>query len=296
MDSRCYLFIFPIRGSDDIPADYPFAIKQLAFDTGVFLPQDESNWWTRPPRFPARLLLLAGRLLHIIPHPLSGEPPVAIPLDDLVQLETGTVLLFGWLKFVTAKEVLELRYNTRASRPLEIFLRDLKSRWISQQDPLKITHPQIYGEELDVKFRFEVSDEIRGEESIVLQYFRAPQQFEHRWFGFRRETGTAGHLLLVTSASRLLWVTDHYQNYRELYAAIRHNAPLSTLSDVRLAQEKEQLFLLLDFQAATSWCLPVEQKNEDWSLVRDNLRRLTAGRRKESTRDSFRSVASHSAG
>lgn len=95
MDSRIYLFIFPLNTPADIPADFRESVQGRSFETGVFLPQDDTNWFTRPPEYPARLLLLDGRLLTIIPHPTSGQNTVGIKLDDLIQLEASNILLLG---------------------------------------------------------------------------------------------------------------------------------------------------------------------------------------------------------
>jgi hypothetical protein len=136
MDSRAYVFIYPLRTNADIPDDFPPEVRTRDFETGVFLPQDDSNWFTRPPKYPARLLLLDGQSFHIIPHPTSVQSAVEIRLDELLQLETGTCLLLGWLRFTTASGVHEIIYNTRASRPLKRFLNRLKRAWCSAPSPI----------------------------------------------------------------------------------------------------------------------------------------------------------------
>ncbi len=67
----------------------------------------------------------------MIPHPTFGQPPVEIKLDELIQLQTGTVLLLGSLRLTTSDGVHEIVYNTGGSRPLEEFLTDLKCIWCS---------------------------------------------------------------------------------------------------------------------------------------------------------------------
>ena len=97
MDSREYRFIFPVDTPADIPSDFRSSVQSRFFETGIFLPQDDTNWFTRLPEYPARLLLLNDRRLSIVPHPTTGQPTVEMRLDDLIQLETGTILLFGWI-------------------------------------------------------------------------------------------------------------------------------------------------------------------------------------------------------
>lgn len=83
VDSREYIFIFELRTNEDIPADFPESIKTLRFESGIFLPQDDLKRFRRPPRYPARLLLLQQRTITIVPHPTSEENPIAIELDNL---------------------------------------------------------------------------------------------------------------------------------------------------------------------------------------------------------------------
>lgn len=153
MDSRAYVFIYPLRTRADIPDDFPQECRSRNFESGVFLPQDDSNWFTRPPKYPARLLLLDGQSLHIIPHPTSVQSSVEIRPDELLQLETGTCLLFGCLRFTTSSGVHEIIYNTRASRPLEKFLNSLKRAWCGSPSAIQSIYNELYGGELDIKFQ-----------------------------------------------------------------------------------------------------------------------------------------------
>ena len=41
MDSRAYVFIYPLRAKADIPDDFPQEVRTQNFGTGVFLPQDD---------------------------------------------------------------------------------------------------------------------------------------------------------------------------------------------------------------------------------------------------------------
>ncbi|MFZ0594559.1 MAG: hypothetical protein WAM39_29150 [Bryobacteraceae bacterium] len=202
MDSRSYIFIYPLKTNADIPADFPQDLRSSPFETGVFLPQDDSNWFTRPPRYPARLLLLEDRSLHIVPHPASGHSAVKIKLDELLQLETGHILLLGWMKFTTRGGVQELAYNTRASRPLESFLIELKRRWLGAWPPIHNVQSLICGEGLDIKFRNLLHFELDGDETALIQYFEAPVPIEKKLLFFRRKNWRPGNLVLLTSIKR----------------------------------------------------------------------------------------------
>ena len=83
MNSRAYRFIFPLNTPADIPSDFRGSVEGRPFETGVFLPQADANWFTREPEYPARLLLLNDRYLSMIPHPTSEQPAAEIDLDEL---------------------------------------------------------------------------------------------------------------------------------------------------------------------------------------------------------------------
>lgn len=148
MDSREYIFIYPINSAADIPEDLRACVKDRSFDRGVFLPQDDTNWFTRPPRYPARLLLLDGRWLHIIPHPNSGQCITELHLEDLVQLEAGTILLLGWIDLTTRISTEHLIYNTRGSRPLESLLATARRRWLGEPSETDSVEPRSFGHQL----------------------------------------------------------------------------------------------------------------------------------------------------
>jgi hypothetical protein len=92
MNSRAYLFILPLHAPGDIPDDFGASLQGRPFERGIFLPQADTEWFTQTPKYPARLLLLNGGCLHIVPHPTSGQDVVELNLADIVQLETGSSL------------------------------------------------------------------------------------------------------------------------------------------------------------------------------------------------------------
>ncbi len=274
MDSRAYVFIFPLRTNADIPDDFPEEVRTRNFDAGVFLPQDDSNWFTRPPKYPARLLLLDGRSFHLIPHPTSVQSSVEIGLDGLLQLETGTCLLLGWLRFTTPSGVHEIVYNTRASRPLEKFLAGLKQAWCSTPAPIQSIHREAYGDELDIKFRNSLHFELDDRETAVMQYFEAPAPFKRRFLFLHRLDWLAGNLVLLTSANRLLWITDHYRGRRELYASVSISAPASSFHSARIEEMDGRQNLAISFTHGNSWRVPAGHRAEQISSFSQSLNEL----------------------
>jgi len=270
--------MYPLLTNADIPSDFPKEVREQRFETGIFLPQDDSTWFARTPQFPARLLLLGERELNIISHPTSGQAPVTIFWHDLIQLETGNILLSGWVKFATRNGVHELLYNTRASRPLEKFLSSLRQRWLRNEDSRHIeASPVIVGEELDIKFRNLLHFELDPEEKVVVQFFQPPVKVERKYFAFRRIACLPGHLLLLTSGSRLLWITDDYRRTRELYASISRSAPARIFSKCYLKPLDKQLHLVVSFEADNTWYIPIRAA-EDAStfarMLREQITRL----------------------
>lgn len=257
MDSREYVFIYALKTNSDIPAEYRQSFPDLQFEAGVFLPQDDSQWFTRPPKYPARLLLLRERIIYIVPHPSSDHPPVDIRLDDLIQFESGSALLRGWLRFTTGYCTREIIYNTRASRPLEDFLIKLKRRWLGDVQQVAATVDRAYGTDLDIKFRNSVQLELDYDELVILQYVQAPFRDDKRFLLFKRENWRPGNVLLVTSKNRLIWITDECGTRRELYASRSLSIPLQFLRGCSMERDaEEQLWIVVEFGSNLNWRIP----------------------------------------
>ncbi len=274
MDSRAYVFIYPLKTNADVPDDFPREIRNGTFEAGIFLPQDDSNWFSRPPRYPARLLLLEGRSVHIIPHPTSGQSSAEIKLDELLQLETGTILLLGWLRFTTRDGVRELIYNTRASRPLEKFLIVLRRRWLSTLLPVQSLQTATYGDELDIKFRNSLHFELDAGEVVLVQYFETSVSTERKFLFFRRVNWRPGNLLLVTSMNRLLWITDQYKQRRELYASLSFSAPASSLHSATIENLRDRQYLTISFLHGNPWRIPIHHVSDETSSFLQSLNTL----------------------
>jgi len=276
VDSRTYIFIYPIKTSADLPTDFHPRTADISFDKGVFLPQDDSNWFTRPPKYPARLLLLNAHSLYIVPHPTSEQPVVELKLDELVQLETGSALLRGWIRFAGMACVQELIYNTRASRPLDQFLGTLKARWL-ERFPEKPNAPiRLYGEALDIKFKYSLEYELIGTERPLVRFFQAPLVFEKRFLFFKREHSHPGNLILLTSANRLIWITDGFKNRRELYAITSFSIPIQAFQSWRIEQVEADFFLELSFDAGLRWRMLLRQPADQFGRELDEVAKSKA--------------------
>lgn len=263
MDSRTYIFIFPVNTSADVPVDFRSSLQDRAFERGVFLPQDDTNWFTRPPDFPARLLLLDNRRLSIVPHPTADEPIVDLALDELVQLETGNILLFGWIEFNTRTASYRLIYNTRGSDPVDDFIGTVRRRWLRRPRKIEATRPKVFGQELDIKFRNLLHDSLDPDEAVLLQYFTPVIRHRRRLFVFRRTEYRPGHLIALTSADRILWLTDEHRGRCERYAGIAVSAPASLLVGSVVTSSPDHQDFGINFKGGKPWQFSTHTSRSD---------------------------------
>lgn len=206
----------------------------------------------------------------MLPHPTSGEPPIEIGLPALLQLETGAALLRGWLRFTTSDRVHEISYNTRASRPLEKFLVALKRRWLHSFPTIENCGTQVYGQQLDIKFRNSLDFELEGDERPVVQYFEPPLKSAQKLFIFRREHWEGGNLVLLTSLNRFLWITDQHGGRRELYTSSSFSAPFALARNAVLLDDKTGTYWSIEFTLGRTWRIPLHGSESDCVAAEDS--------------------------
>ncbi len=203
MNSRRYRFIFSFSSERDAPDDFAESLTKLPFEEGIFLPQEDTAWWTLTPRFPARLLLLASNSLVVLPHPSSSEDQTRVPLADLAQLEVGTSLLSGWIKLTTGQTTIHLPYNTRASGKLDRFLSLVRRNWLGRPHA-PAGQLKYLGPGLDLKFRNLLADALDPNEALLFRFFCPPESLTEGPLFRRKEKWLSGNLLALTTAGRLL--------------------------------------------------------------------------------------------
>ena len=167
---------------DDCPPDFEFPSTLPRFDAGLFLPRDDPDWFGRSS-YPPRILLLKGRALHMISHPSAGEPPRRWDLDQISSVESGHMLLKGWLRFAGPGFDCTVRYNTRGFPPVFRFMqsfRDQLLRGPSGAGPWPATAASVELPEasevpllasLDIKFTNALARELDTGEIVVMQIF-----------------------------------------------------------------------------------------------------------------------------
>ncbi|HTW31561.1 MAG TPA: hypothetical protein VMD76_07785, partial [Candidatus Sulfotelmatobacter sp.] len=95
VDSRQYIIPFTISSAEAVPPD--FRLEPVTeFRHGLFLPRADPDWRGRSA-WPARVVVLTGSALIVATHPLTAEPEMRLPLSGIVGLETGNMLLIGWI-------------------------------------------------------------------------------------------------------------------------------------------------------------------------------------------------------
>ncbi len=268
MDSRTYAFIFPINNPDDIPQDFRATVNGLPFEHGVFIPQEDVDRFA--PTYPARVLLLAHSILHIIPHPSSDEPTRQLNLDTLIEFETGTILLFGWIRFSTAGSDIRLPYNTCVSAKFDEFVAALRQKWLGPIQEMKLPK-EHFGAPLDIKFGNLLAGEMTHHESVLIRYFSTPAELTKRAGLLRRVKSQAGHLLALTTGNRLLWLKDEYGPYRERYACVAVSRPVLLFKQCYVHSEPTHTQITIDFALGPAWTIATTNPPTDSSQFADAL-------------------------
>ena len=263
MDSRDYVCAFAIHGAGDVPADFesPPAVSDLL--AGSFLPQSEPDWLRRRA-YPARILLLTRDALWVIPHSQAKEQKLLIPLQALETLECGRILLLGWIGLRWGDVQQVLPYNRRCSLTVERFLTRLKTRWLADeanQAEVELPSHRDYGAALNEKFEYALETEmIDDDERPLIRFFQPSIRRVRRRF-VRRETSSAGDLILL-SRRRVLWITERRGTAYELYGTVSYSAPLAALVDVRYRPAEDRPQLQVCLRSGESWQLPLDDGNE----------------------------------
>ncbi len=198
-------------------------------------------------------------------------------LDELVQLETAGILLIGWIQFSTRHSAERLDYNTRANRMVDKFVAGIRKRWLGEPLATGTTSPQVFGSELDIKFGNLLHYVLEGNEVVLAQCFTPPIKYQKRFLGLRRIDWRPGHLVVLTSGNRLVWLKDEYRGRWERYAGITVSAPASLFRSCVLEDTPDHSQLIIDFLPGASWRVPVYDSRSGWAgfsqAVRQHLGR-----------------------
>lgn len=206
-------------------------------------------------------LLLAGQELSILPDNHSGNEFVQLHLDNLVELTTGSVLLKDWVSVSSGGQVYEVSCIAREANELKELLRSLRQRWLGLPHQATATKYPACGAGLDGKFTALLQAELDPGEEVLAQYFDSSQVLSRRRWFRRKPSWAPSHLLAVTSAHRLLWITDQYSQYRDRAASICRSIPLTRVSAIDITDVGASRVLGFRFGPAGCWSVPIRQSN-----------------------------------
>ena len=260
VDSRQYIFAYLIRSPDDVPADFPIPAADGGFRLGLFLPREEPDWFGRSS-YPTRILLLSGGAIVILPHPKMREPVIRIPLQEILFVEAGNILLIGWLRFVAKGSEHKLPYNTRSGRPVEEFLRILREEYLPGAPDLSPGAPLGFGEPLDLKFRNAEYFELDAGERVLFRFFSPATKTIRRHWIFPWESWVPGDLVALTNR-RVLWITDRVQERHAAYGTVTRSAPVGALAQLTCQRTDEDCALLVEFSSEASWPIPLPPERQ----------------------------------
>jgi len=255
VDSRQYMFAYLIRSLDDVPPDLPIPAGDGGFRLGLFLPRDEPDWFGRSS-YPTRILFLSGGAIVILSHPKMSEPVIRIPLQQLLFVEAGHILLIGWLRFVANGSEQKLPYNTRSGRSVEEFLRILREEYLPGTPDPSPCGPLGFGEPLDLKFHNAEYFELDAGERVLLRFFSPVTKKIRRHWIFRWEWRAPGDLVALTNR-RVLWITERVQERYEAYGTVTRSAPVRALAQLTCRRTAENCALLVEFSSEASWSIPL---------------------------------------
>jgi hypothetical protein len=252
IDSRRYVIAFELRHGAGCPPDFRLPPAASNFDDGVFLPRGDSDWLGRCA-YPPRVLLLSGDDFWVVTHPSANEAPFVSGIERISFVESGHMLLRGWLGFRGADSDCAVRYNTRGQPSVLRFMRRFRNRWLGPARPASAE--LAMGDALDMRFGNALADELDPGESVAARFFQLPRVLKGRW-PVRRSQWIPGDLLALTG-TRLLWITDRDRGSRAQYGGIASYAPLRALQGLRLVSRPDGCHFEVDLDGVRPWVIPI---------------------------------------
>jgi hypothetical protein len=258
LDSRDYIVAFELESLEHCPPDFQLSTALAGFDTGLFLPRDDPDWFGRSS-YPPRVLLLKSGVLHIVPHPSTGKPSAEFEIGRLTSIESGHMLLKGWLRFTGCGFDHTLRYNTRGFPSVFAFMRRFREMWLNAAGSPETPAARL-GASLDIKFNNCLERDLDSGECIAAQFFQAPMEVKsNRWLIPRRRW-LPGDLLVLTGR-RLIWITDRDRGSISRYGSITSYSPLHNVQVVELIAGLGGHILRVELPGDSRWRIPIGPEN-----------------------------------
>lgn len=261
VDSRHYIMAYELRSNDDVPLD--FACGALPdFQAGLFLPRAQPDWFGRSS-YPPRLLALAPGGLMMVPHPSAKEAVQTFCFERFCFIESGHMLLRGWLRLVGRDFDRTFFYNTRDWRAVECFLKKLRANFLGGvTNSVQPMSPEL-GQPLDLKFKYALSGELDPGEAVQTRLFRPAREISRRMLLIKHSCSLPADLIALTT-KRVLWITDRDRNGYARYGSIARYAPFSNIARICRAGDGDAHTLRVIFDSCEhQWQIPVA--GEHWA-------------------------------
>lgn len=257
-DSRDYIVAYRMKSRADAPRDF----EELPdFHAGLFLPQARPDWFGHRA-FPPRVVALVEDGLLVVPHPSARAPCETFLFDKFAFVESGRMLLKGWIRLVGDGLDRTFFFNTRSAIAVDGFFRVFKMRFLPSGDarPSFVAVPRLH-----LKFQNLLADEVEAGESLQACFFQPAQRFTYRVCGVRRSR-TVPNDLLVRTTRRLLWITDRDGRGYAPYGSITRYAPLAGIGAISVTEDDGQRVLLASIRSS-EWRIPLSHEQREEAML-----------------------------
>ncbi len=258
VDSRQYIVPFRIASREEAPGDFVQA-GLPEFHHGLFLPRSDPAFFARSP-YPPRVLLLTDSALVIVPHPSHPAAAVQMELSAIGSLETGNMLLLGWIEIGGGGARNKVEYNTRCPEPIDDFLRELRRSIFlpTGEAPPQAVH---FGDSFDdIKFSRAGDGELDQGDNVALTFLSLPRRRMKKYWLISKEVWQPGDFLIGTDR-RFIWITDRYNGRYERYGRVIRSLRRGDIQAVSFRREENGAVLGIRCDAH-EWTIAVDGELE----------------------------------
>jgi hypothetical protein len=175
-------------------------------------------------------------------------------MEQISSVESGHMLLKGWLRFTGPGFDYTVRYNTRGFPPVLRFMGHLQDKLLrgARTRVNSEAHP---GVGLDIKFGNALALELDSGEIVLMHVFQPPRQVRSRGWLLPSRHWIAGDLLALTDR-RLLWITDRERGSYSRYGSIASYAPFGAVRSIGLTSGRSGHILQVNLNGS-AWRIPI---------------------------------------
>ncbi len=181
-------------------------------------------------------------------------------MEQISSVESGHMLLKGWLRFTGSGFDYTVRYNTRGFRSVFQFMRRFRDELLRTPLPLGASTPPFEAG-LDMKFANALALELDTGETVLMRAFQPPREAVSRFWLFPHQHWIPGDLLALTSR-RLLWITDRERGSYSRYGSIASYARFDAVLSIGLTSGRGADILQVDLNNGSAWQVPIAVENQ----------------------------------